>query len=151
MLKNISIFAVVILALVSSGCLITATANAPRTAVRAHEPSAFMVADDSDLLVVPGTYVYWLNGQDNVFFYGGVWWRQWEGNWYRADASSGHWGRVEMGSVPRPVTHLPSNWRMKNNEAPHVNWRSARTQWRAWEKDRYWEKHRWRREAPSRR
>ena len=35
--------------------------------------------------VIPGTNVYAVpDVKDDIFFYGGWWWRPWEGRWYRS-------------------------------------------------------------------
>jgi hypothetical protein len=149
-IKNVALYVTLALAgLIFSGCIIT-TQGTVSSNVRVREPSVVVVAnDDPELVVIPGTYVYWMDGRDDdVFFYGGVWWRPYGNAWYRADDYSGRWTVIEPSYVPRPVRTLPANWKHGYKEAPRVRWRDARSNWRGWERDRYWEQRRWRRDDP---
>jgi hypothetical protein len=160
MVRKLAVVMTSLAALLLSGCLITATANVPRvtvytpppeehkTVVRVVEPPEVMVMEDPELVVIPGTYVYWLDGQDDVYFYSGGWWRSWNGYWYRADGYSGPWARIEMGRVPRPVTHLPGNWKQSHYDAPRVHWHETRNNWKGWENDRHWERQKWKKAPP---
>jgi hypothetical protein len=147
MLKKLPPFLTFISMLLFTGCLITATASVPRPVVRATvrviSPPAVVVVEDPDLIVIPGTYVYWLDGQDDVYFYGGIWWRSWDGYWYRADGYAGPWVRIDLGYVPYPVMHLPYNWRQKYYNAPRVRWTEAHHNWKSWENKKHWEQNKW--------
>ncbi len=160
MLKRIILLTGLAGMLVLTGCIITATASVPRTTVRPAPddddtnvrvvgPPAVVVVDDPELVVIPGTYVYWLDGQEGVYFYGGGWWRAWDGYWYRADVYNGQWVRVELGHVPHPVTHLPYGWHENRYDAPRVHWYDARNHWRGWENDKYWDKRKWKKTPPK--
>ena len=142
MLKKSYLLAAVAGLLVLTGCVISPGVRRPRPApvytrqpVKVVGPPVISVGVNPMMVVIPGTYVYWLDGQDDVFFYGGTWWRRWGGNWYRAGDYSGRWTRVEARHVPRSVMHLPNDWRRRHREAPRVHWRDTRTHWRSWERD----------------
>ncbi|MBN2353111.1 MAG: hypothetical protein JXD23_11120 [Spirochaetales bacterium] len=154
MMKRISLLAAMVGALALTGCVISPGVRRPYVAPRPAQPvkkpvkvvgpPSVVIGANPVMVVIPGTYVYWLDGYDDVFFYGGTWWRLWGGNWYRATVYSGAWVRVEARRVPHPVTHLPSGWRRSHRNAPRVHWGDARTHWRSWEKDRYWHRRKWR-------
>jgi hypothetical protein len=155
MTKKILLVAVGAAALILTGCIVTTRSSVPRAVVRTEtrvevvDPPAVVVDDDPALIVIPGTYVYWLDGQDDVYFYGGVWWREWNGRWYRSSVYSGPWVMIEFGYVPQPVTHLPGDWRQHRYDAPRVQWYDTRNHWQGWERDRYWEQRRWQKEPPK--
>jgi len=45
-----------------------------------------------EVVVIPETYVYAVPDVDaDIFFYGGWWWRPWEGRWYRSRYYDSGW------------------------------------------------------------
>jgi hypothetical protein len=146
--KNVIVLVVALVSLLFlSGCIITA-AGSTRGVVRENEPPVVSVRDeDPELVVISGTYVYWLEGQDDVFFYGGFWWRLWGNTWYRSDSYRGRWSVIKSNQVPHTVRNLPPNWRNNVNNTPRVRWTQTRQNWRGWENDRYWEKRKWKRDG----
>jgi hypothetical protein len=157
MKKILPLLTLAAMILVMSNCIITtrSTVRSPRpvvhstTRVEVVGPPVIVIQDDDpELVVIPNTYVYWLDGQDDVYFYGGYWWRPYRGGWYRASSYSGSWVSVHVNVVPRPVMHLPSGWRGRYREAPRVRWQDARSNHHRWERDRYWEKRKWKKAPP---
>ncbi len=157
MKKTLPLLLLAALIVVLGNCVITtrSTVRASRpvtrttTTVKVVGPPVLVIHDDDpEMIVIPGTYVYWLDGYDDVYFYGGYWWRPYQGHWYRARGYSGSWVSVHVNTVPRPVRHLPSGWRGRYHEAPRVRWHDTRVHYRTWERDRHWEKRKWRRTPP---
>ncbi|MBN1525717.1 MAG: hypothetical protein JW904_14665 [Spirochaetales bacterium] len=135
----ISLF-VVTTALLSTGCIITTGVAAT---VR-FSPPVVVVVDNPELIVIPGTYVYYLSArEDDIFFYHGVWYRPYRNSWYRSDHYRGTWVAIDSHSVPRAVMYLPSNWKRNHHDAPRVRENDAHSHWHEWERDRYWEKSNW--------
>ncbi len=97
--------------------------------------------------VIPGTYVYFCPDVDaEIFFYGGYWYRPYEGGWYRATAYNGRWVHIVGANVPQVLYHLPSNYRaMSGYSYRHIPYHDLSRNWRAWERGKYWEKHGWER------
>lgn len=131
-------------------CLVTSSvtvrserkSNPPQT----DKPKVMLsiTVENPQLLVIPGTYVYWYDaGDSDVFFYAGLWWRYWEGNWYRASHYHGNWVMVEIKTVPLVIIKLPTNWKGRMHRAPRVSYYEARDNWQSWENSRYWEKRGW--------
>ena len=104
------------------------------------------------VVVIPETYVYTVPDVDaEIFFYGGWWWRPWEGRWYRSRYYDRGWGHYSR--VPSFYTHVPPGWRKDYHERrwkgheweqhriPH---REMEKNWRGWERKKHWEKeHNW--------
>jgi hypothetical protein len=110
-------------------------------------PPPIMFSAPPHLIVLPETYVYVVPGVDvDIFFYGGWWWRPWEGRWYRSHHYDSGWAYYQ--SVPTFYREIPSNWR---NDYRDHQWRGhqwnyqpishqkVQQNWRGWEKNRHWE------------
>jgi hypothetical protein len=99
------------------------------------------------MIVLPETYVYVVPDIDeDIFFYGGWWWRPWEGRWYRSRHYDSGWAYYR--NVPSFYREIPSDWR--NDYGDH-QWRGrqwnyqqiphqqVQQNWRGWERNRHWE------------
>jgi len=116
--------------------------------IKTTEPPQVVISSEPELIVIPDTYVYYVRASDNdIFFYQGYWWRQWRDVWYRAGSYSGPWIAVHPRRVPYRLTQLPPRWKEIREDNVRVRWRDARDNWRKWERNKYWEKHGWRREV----
>ncbi|MEN6469523.1 MAG: hypothetical protein ABFD45_11310, partial [Smithella sp.] len=55
-------------------------------------PPPIIFAAPPALVVLPETYVYVVPDVDvDIFFYGGWWWRPWDGRWYRSQSYNSGW------------------------------------------------------------
>ncbi len=112
------------------------------------EPPRVVITSEPELIVIPGTYVYYVKADDNdIFFYQGFWWRQWSNEWYRSGSYSGPWHRVHPRRVPHGITRIPPRWRETREDNVRVRWHDVRKNWREWERNKHWEKRGWRREV----
>jgi hypothetical protein len=71
-----------------------------------------IVAEPPDVVVLPGApgvYVAPEIGVD-LFFWGGWWWRPWEGHWYRSRHYVRGWSYYKRG-VPGFYRHVNPGWR----------------------------------------
>ena len=101
-----------------------------------------------ELIVLPGTYIYVVPDADaDIFFYGGWWWRPWEGKWYRSHNYDSGWGYYR--GRPSFYRSVPSGWRndYRENRWKGNQWNQQRVphqqvqqNWRGWEKNKHWEK-----------
>src|SRR5919108_4811911 len=57
--------------------------------------------------------LYVANWPEDVFAYGGRWYRSYRGSWYRAASARGPWGAIPRGLVPRPVLEVPRDFRSR--------------------------------------
>jgi hypothetical protein len=100
------------------------------------------------LVVIPETNVYAVPDVDvDIFFYGGWWWRPWEGRWYRSRSYDSGW--IYYRNVPDFYRRVPQGWRHDYREhrwqghrwdyrpVPHGE---VERNWRSWEKNRHWER-----------
>ena len=56
-------------------------------------PPPIVFAAPPEVIVIPETYVYVVPDIDvDIFFWGGWWWRPWEGRWYRSQYYDRGWG-----------------------------------------------------------
>ncbi len=93
------------------------------------------------VVLIPGTYyVYYVPGVDfEILFYHGYWWRPWHHRWYRARYYNGPW--YYDSRPPRPLIALPPRYR-RVPPRYRIPYPDLRRNWRAWERDRYWDRHR---------
>ncbi|MBA4374486.1 MAG: hypothetical protein C0402_16675 [Thermodesulfovibrio sp.] len=98
------------------------------------------------LVVIPGTYAYFAPEADvDIVFYGGYWYRPYEGRWYRGKGYNGPWRSVAPGRIPGVLINLPHDYRHAYREHPRIHYRDFNRNWRNWERNRHWEKNdRWR-------
>jgi len=111
-------------------------------------PPAIVFSAPPQLVVIPETYVYADPDVDvDIFFYGGWWWRPWEGRWYRSRNYDSGWGHYKH--APPFYSHVPSHWRddyrghkWKGHKWDHkrIPHDQVQRNWNKWEKDKHWEK-----------
>jgi len=100
------------------------------------------------LIVLPDTYVYVVPEiNEDIFFYNGWWWRQWEGRWYRSHYYNQGWRYYNH--VPSFYYDVDPGWRgyyrdhnwygHQWNYDPIPNQRLQQN-WKGWQNDRQWER-----------
>jgi hypothetical protein len=105
-------------------------------------PPFFVFLAPPELVVIPGTYVYYCPDVDfNIFFYGGYWYRSYGGHWYRSASYGGPWGFIA--SPPYVLLSLPPNFRIITRGERYIPYGELQSNWRAWERGGYWEHHNW--------
>jgi hypothetical protein len=105
-------------------------------------PPAFVFSAPPELVVIPGTYVYYSPDVDfDLFFYGGYWYRPNEGYWYRSVSYGGPWVYAE--SVPSVLLRVPRDFRVITRGHRRIPYGELHRHWRAWQRGRYWERHNW--------
>jgi hypothetical protein len=100
------------------------------------------------LVVIPETNVYAVPDVDaDIFFYGGWWWRPWEGQWYRSRKYDSGWGHYR--GHPSFYRSVPSGWRndYRENRWKGHEWNQHKVphdqvqkNYKTWEKNKHWEK-----------
>jgi hypothetical protein len=144
------LFGTLLLALVIAGPISSVMAAGGRmdVGVSVPLPPPLMFPAPPQLVVIPETYVYAVPDVDvDIFFYGGWWWRPWEGRWYRSQRYDSGWGHYR--GTPSFYGHVPSGWR---NDYKQGRWKGhqwdrrkvphqqAQKNWKGWERDKHWEK-----------
>ncbi len=105
-------------------------------------PPVFVFPAPPELVVIPGTYVYYCpDAHVDIFFYGGYWYRPYGGYWYRSVGYGGPWVYIE--SAPSVLLRLPPNYRIITRGGRHIPYGELHRNWRAWERERYWDHHNW--------
>ncbi len=91
------------------------------------------------LIVIPGTYVYYPPDVDaDILFYHGYWYRSYRSRWFISAEYNGPWKAVKK--VPHAVRTVPAHYRGAPSQYERVPYGDVRRNWRAWEKDRHWDK-----------
>jgi len=99
-----------------------------------------------ELVVLPDTDVYVAPDYDqDIYFYGGWWWRPWGGRWYRSSNYDSGWGFYH--GVPGWYGGVHPRWR--DNYHSHmwggqrwdhrpVPYGDVRANWKSWQGSGYW-------------
>jgi hypothetical protein len=104
-------------------------------------PPAFVFPAPPEVVVIPGTYVYFVPGIDvDILFYHGYWYRPYEGRWYRARSYAGPWGYIGPGRVPHVLLELPHDYRHIGPGYERIPYGHLRKSWRQWERERHWDR-----------
>lgn len=68
--------------------------------------------DQPEVVVVPGTHVYYVADYDyDVYRCGRFWYYNYDGGWYRARSYRGPWIYVGYRSVPSEISYVPMRYR----------------------------------------
>ena|SRR2546422_3991734 len=68
--------------------------------------------DEPDIVVVPGSRVYYIRDYDyDIYRYGSFWYYNYDGGWYRARRYKGPYVYIGYQSVPRAVAYVPVKYR----------------------------------------
>ncbi len=112
----------------------------PGAEVAAPPPPEYSIPAPPDVVLIPGTYVYFVPGIDaDILFYHGLWYRRFGGRWYAARFYNGPWAFVPGPRVPRAVIALPPGWRRVPPGYRPIPHRELERNWERWERDRYWD------------
>jgi hypothetical protein len=110
--------------------------------INAPPPPPLAIPAPPPMFVIPGTYIYFAPEVDvNIFFYQGHWYRPYRGHWYRSRVYDGKWVYVAPRRVPRVLLDLPPDFRRVPPGYRHIPYRDVRKNWKAWEREKYWERH----------
>lgn len=100
------------------------------------------------VVVIPETDVYAVPDVDvDIFFYGGWWWRPWEGRWYRSRHYDRGWAYYDR--RPSFYRGVPPGWRndyrdrrWRGHEWDHrpIPYHDAEKNWKSWKRNKHWEK-----------
>jgi len=105
-------------------------------------PPPFVFPAPPSVVVIPGTDVYYCpDAGFDIFFYGGDWYRSFEGRWFLATAYDGPW--VYVASPPVVFLNLPADFRIVVKGERRIPLGELHRNWRAWQRDRYSEQHGW--------
>ena len=90
-------------------------------------PPPIVFSAPPEVVLLPHTGVYVAPDLAvDLFFFGGWWWRSWEGRWYRSQNYRSGWGHYN--GVPSFYGRVPSGWRddYRNNRWNGREWNHQR-------------------------
>ncbi len=100
-------------------------------------PPPLVISAPPEVEVIPGTYVYFAPGFGvDLFFYDGLWYREFEGRWFSCASYDGPWAFIA--SPPAVLVSLPADFRVIAAAGPRIPYWQLRSNWRAWHRDNYW-------------
>ncbi|MFI4962890.1 MAG: hypothetical protein ACHP6H_03435, partial [Legionellales bacterium] len=104
------------------------------------------VAAAPDVVVVPSgeTYVYMVPNTTGVYFYGGSWYRYYEGYWFRSPVYAGNWSMVAPTVVPRVVVNVPPEYpRYLPPTYYRIHYNDLHQHWQEWDRNHEWHNRDW--------
>ncbi len=105
-------------------------------------PPAYVINEPPPVVVVPGSYVYFVPGiQMDILFYRGHWYRPYEGRWYRGGGYNGPWHHISPRGVPAAILQLPPDYRRAGHSYRSIPYGQMERNWRTWERERHWDRH----------
>jgi len=99
-----------------------------------------------DVVVVPSgeNYVYMVPNMFGVYFFGGSWYRYYNGYWFRANAYNEPWVPVAGAAVPMVIVNVPPEFVYSiPPEYHHIHYDEFHRGWRDWDRDRHWHQYDW--------
>ena len=106
-----------------------------------HGPSEYVLHSHPSLIVISGTYAYFVSGVEvEIFFHSGHWYRPHNGRWYRGRGYNGPWVHIEKGNLPGVFHNLPPGYRKVPPGHQRIPYGQLKKNWEGWERDRHWDK-----------
>ncbi len=106
-------------------------------------PPEFVLDASPSLVVISGTYAYFVDGITvEIIFHGGHWYRPHDGRWYRGRGYNGPWMHIERSHVPGVFHNLPPGYRRVPPGHQRIPYGQLKKNWKRWERDRHWDKSR---------
>ena len=103
-------------------------------------PPAVVIVEPPSLVVISGTYIYFIpDRDDDIFFYHGYWYRPYRGRWHRAGDYNGPWVFISISRVPRVLINIHPGFRGEAHGHERMPWGHVKKSWKRWEQDRHWE------------
>jgi hypothetical protein len=105
-------------------------------------PPVYAVQEAPSVIVIPGTYIYYVPdiGVD-IFFYHGSWYRSHHGQWYAGRSHNGPWAHVPPPRVPRALVSIPHDYRRVRPGHDHIPYGQLKKNWAKWEQEKHWDRH----------
>jgi hypothetical protein len=103
---------------------------------------AFRFAAPPPVVLLPGTYGYFVPDVDvDIFFYHDYWYRPYEGRWYRSRSYNGPWVFIKSHRVPKFFLDRPHDYRRMGPGYERIPYGQFKKNWKRWEREKYWDRH----------
>jgi len=109
-------------------------------------PPPLQFAAPPDVYVVPSgiSYVYMVPDYDGVYFYGGNWYRFYNGYWFQSTSYNGYWGYIEPSMVPQVIFVIPPEYiHYVPSGYYRIHYNDFFGNWRTWDQRRHWDRYDW--------
>jgi hypothetical protein len=86
--------------------------------------------------MVPNTF--------GVYFFGGFWYRYYDGYWFRASVYNAPWVPMVATAIPRVIMNVPPEYVYFLPPTYYrIHYNEFYRHWREWERSRYWHRYDW--------
>jgi len=142
-MKKFGVMLAIVMALSITACLPPASVD---VGISVPLPPPVVFSGPPEMVVLPDTDVYVAPDYDqDIYFYGGWWWRPWGGRWYRSLHYDSGWEFYH--GVPGWYGGVHPRWRddYRNHRWGGQRWdyrpvpySDVRTNWKSWQSSGYW-------------
>ncbi len=118
----------------------------PSVVVAPAPPPVAQYSAQPDLIVVPsgGQYVYMMPDTEGMYFYQGVWYRNYQGYWYSAPFRSRTWLAIQLAAVPPVIIAVPPTYPLFVPAGYYrIHYADFAAHWREWDRSRNWDRQQW--------
>jgi hypothetical protein len=109
-------------------------------------PPPLQFAAPPDIVVVPSgdISVYMVPNMAGVYFYEGMWYRNYAGYWYQAPDYNAVWVAIGAAIVPQVIINVPPEYPVYlPADYQRVHYREFHDSWRTWDHERHWQQQEW--------
>jgi Domain of unknown function (DUF5666) len=105
-----------------------------RAAVTIQPPPELVIAEEPDVIVIPGTDVYYIPDiEANIVFYDGNWYREYGRHWFVSASYNGPWVYVE--NPPDVIVTV----RSERHPERRIHLEELKAKWREWKMEHHWQ------------
>ena len=118
----------------------------PGEQAEAPPPPPLQFAAPPEIVVVPSgqTYVYMIPNMFGVYFFGGFWYRYYNGYWFRAVVYDAPWVPIAVTVIPRFIIGVPPEYPYFLPPRYHrIHYHEFYGHWRDWDRGRHWHNYDW--------
>jgi hypothetical protein len=112
--------------------------------VEAPPPLQFEAAPDVVVIPSGDVSVYMVPNMTGVYFYNGLWYRNYEGYWFQSPIYNGVWAPIGVSVVPQVIVVIPPEYpRYLSRDYQRIRYNDLNGHWREWDRSRHWNSYDW--------
>jgi pentapeptide MXKDX repeat protein len=112
--------------------------------VEAPPPLQFEAAPDVVVIPSGDVSVYMVPNMTGVYFYNGLWYRNYGGYWFQSSIYNGVWAPIGVSFVPQVIVVIPPEYPLYlSRDYQRIRYNDFNRSWREWDRSRHWHNYDW--------